>query len=40
MQKNADLKAQAAADEAALKADANAPATKAYKFEALKHGEE
>lgn len=40
MQQNADLKATIARDEAALKADANAPATKADKLKALEEGRE
>ena len=39
-QQNADLKAEAAVDAAALQADANAPATKADKLKALESGAE
>jgi hypothetical protein len=40
MQQNADEKARADADESALKADANAPRSKADKLAALLRGEE
>jgi hypothetical protein len=40
IQQNADLIAQNGRDEAALKADANAPATKADKLKALEEGAE
>ena len=40
IQQNADLKAKSDADEAALKADANAPRSKADKLAALLRGEE
>lgn len=39
IQQNADLKAQLAADEAALKAEANAPASKEDKLKALEEGQ-
>ena len=39
-QQNVDLKAEVAADQAALKADAIAPATKADKLKALEEGQE
>ncbi len=40
IQQNADWKARAEADEAALKGDANAPRSKADKLAALLRGEE
>ena len=40
IQQNADLRAGIAADQAALKADANAPRSKADKLAALLRGEE
>jgi hypothetical protein len=40
IQQNADLQAQVAREESALKADANAPAMKADKLQALESGAE
>lgn len=40
MQQNADLQAEVAGDESALKADANTPRSKADKLAALLRGEE